>query len=124
MSRSVNADAAVLKITGVDLSPMDLSIVEYAGRELTIDPPLRLTPELDESEQLLTASDRDIGLDVFAPTREGLVEEVLGQLFFLWDTYAQSPDEQMTDSAKELKSILLTRLKESIHATPERHGVP
>jgi hypothetical protein len=117
--KSSHADAGSLEIEALDLSPIELSRVEYAGRKLTIAPPLRVVPVLDESEQLLTALDAQIGLDVFAPTRKELLEEVSEQLVFLWDTYALSSDDDLTESAQKLKSNLLEHLKDTSHAPQE-----
>jgi hypothetical protein len=109
----------VLKIEELDLSPIEMFTVEYAGRKLSIDPPLQVVPALDESEQLLTALVGNIGLDVFAPTREELVDEVSEQIFFLWDTYALSSDEDLTESARKLKFNLLAQLEDITHAPQE-----
>jgi hypothetical protein len=112
----------VLRAEPIDLSPMVFDRIEWRGRQLEIDPPLVLEPTLDEeSGQLYTVIDQDLGIDVFATSREQLVEELAEQLLFAWDAYARGAPENLTSAARRLRDALLSRIRERNLATqPER----
>ena len=106
----------------IDLSPMVFDAIEWRGRQLEIDPPLVLEPTLDEeSGQLYTVIDKNLGIDVFATSREQLAEELAEQLLFAWDAYAREAPEKLTSAARGLRDALLSRIRERDLATqPER----
>ncbi len=112
----------VLRAEPTDLSPMVFDRIEWRGRQLEIDPPLVLEPTLDEeSGQLYTVIDQDLGIDVFATSREQLVEELAEQLLFAWDAYARRAPENLASAARRLRDALLSRIRERNLATqPER----
>lgn len=88
--------------------------VEYRGRALLIEPLLTLTPLLDEeSKQLFVATDESLGLHVYAPTRDQLVDEVAEQLMFLWDTFGCGSSERLTEDARQLRTRLRARINEA-----------
>ena len=99
------------QIEPVDLSPMTFDLVEYGGRSLRLNPPLTVVPTLDESEQLYVISDDELGLHVFAQTREQLAEELAEQLVFSWDAYATEDPSRLTESAQRLRETLRERLR-------------
>jgi len=104
----------VTRIETVDLSAMSFSHVEHNGRVLVLTPPITLYPMLDEeSSQLLVATDQELGIHVYAQTREALVEELAEQLLFLWDTYAQEAPDRLTSDACQLGQVLRQRLREA-----------
>lgn len=87
--------------------------VEWNGRQLTIDPPLTLIPSMDEdSSQLYVLADDDLGIHVFAQTREQLAEELAEQLLFQWDAYACESPDRLTPRARQLHEALLARMRE------------
>ncbi len=89
-----------------------LDSVEWNGRRLAIDPPLAFDPVMnEESGQLYRIIDEDLGIDVFAPTREQLVNELIEQMFFTWDAYAQEVPEKLTFAARRLQEALLKRVR-------------
>ncbi|MCX7111417.1 MAG: hypothetical protein NTX45_15075 [Proteobacteria bacterium] len=89
------------------------SSMESNGRILYFNPPLVFTPYRDEGDgELLMVTDEDLGLHVYAPTRSQLADDLTAELFFLWDEYAQEPDENLTPKAQLLKSKLLERCRE------------
>lgn len=105
----------VFKIESVDLSPIQVSRFTWLEREFLLNPPLVLTPTLDEeTRQLYVLTDRSFGIDVFAETRDHLVQELYEQIVFLWDTYADEAAERLSPDAYsvmlELKK-LITRIK-------------
>lgn len=105
----------VTSIIPVDLSPIAISKFNADGK--TICPkdgqPISLSPRLDEdSRQLFVIEDEEIGLDVFATTRDELVSELTGQLAVLWLEYAKEDDSLLTESAKALKYRLLEKFRE------------
>ena len=78
--------------------------------------PLQLTPEHDETQQLYCLEEQDLGIDVYAYTRDQLDVELKEQIAFLWDDYAQVPGEELTDAAIRLKQNLLAAVREVPHA--------
>jgi hypothetical protein len=100
-----------------DLSPLSFDCVNRQGRVLRIEPPLSLVPFLDEEVgDFLHIEDLEIGLHVFAPSRTLLEEEIVQQLFFLWDEYAQEVPEKLTASAQQLQERLKRRMREETDA--------
>ena len=98
---------------------MVFDAIEWRGRQLEIDPSLVLEPTLDEeSGQLYTVIDQDLGIDVFATSREQLVEELAEQLLFAWDAYARSPGESHLHGQKTSRRTLESNQGEGpCHAT-------
>ncbi len=97
----------VTSIHAVDLSPMTFERLRYDDRSLILTPPLTLTPHLDdESSQLYVMMDEPLGVHVYAQTRDQLVEELAGQLSFLWDAYALEAPERLTEPARRLAEEL------------------
>lgn len=79
--------------------------------------PLELAPTLDEeTRQLYCLEQAGLGIDVYAYTRDQFDLELKEQLAFLWDTYAQASDEELTGAAITLKRNLLQALREITHA--------
>lgn len=108
----------VTRVEPVDLSPMTFDRLEWSGRRLLIDPPLRFDPILDEeSGQLYMLTDPALGIDVFARTREEVADELAEQVLFQWDTYALEPPEKLTAGARRLRESLLDRIREVDLAT-------
>jgi DNA-binding transcriptional regulator YiaG len=102
----------------LDMSEMVFDRVERKGRVLVLEPPLSLTPTLDaESLPLLEAEVPDLGLQACAATREALVDEIVEQLFFLWDEYALEDPKKLSPAAERLRGVLLARMRESRNAS-------
>lgn len=102
-----------------DISPMIFSQVTWAGRKLRIDPPLTLRPAMDEeSGRLHVLEDPELGIHVFARTRDELADELTEQLFFQWDAYAKESPDRLSRGARELREALLRRVREVELAAP------
>jgi hypothetical protein len=102
----------VESIVEVDLSPFYLQTIEHSGRSFAFIKPLELTPDLDETQQLFCLDCADLGIDVYAYTRDQLDLELREQIAFLWDSYALADDGELTEPALQLKKNLLDALKE------------
>lgn len=103
----------VTRVEPVDLSPMTFDRIEWEGRRLRVDPPLTLVPTLDEdSGQYYTLIDAELGLDVFATTREEAADELVEQMLFQWDAYALETPGKLTPGARRLRDALLKRMRE------------
>lgn len=98
-------------VTEVDLSEIELSSFDFGDYRLTMNPPRRIQPLLDEEGQIIRIEDHELGIDVFAFTREELLEELPNHLRFLWETYALS-DQPMTEDATRIKNNLLSHISE------------
>jgi len=102
----------VENIAEIDLSTFYLQTIEYSGRVFAFTKPLVLTPSLDETQQLYCLEHGELGIDVYAYTRDQLDIELREQIAFLWDQYALADEAELTESALLLKKNLLAALKE------------
>lgn len=102
----------VTRIEPVDLSALVFPRIESGGRTLSATPELRLTPHLDESQQLYVVENADLDLSVCAYTREDLADEIAAHLLFAWDEYALANPDTLTSKAQELRKALRARFKE------------
>ena len=106
----------VQDIRELDLSPFYLKEFHFEERTIRFRSPLKLQPELDESQQLICLEYLELGIDVYAFTREELVELLESEIEFLWRMYALADDERLTLKAAELKHNLLNTLEEVVLA--------
>lgn len=87
--------------------------VSYGGLTLRSRTPLILEPVIDDSGQLLCIERDDLGIDVFAPTRNALLTELNEQLIMLWREYALAENDTLDTGARELKQALLATFAET-----------
>jgi len=106
----------VTDIRDLDLSTLVLDTVRHSGLTLKAVPALSFEPTLDESKQLLCIEHGELGIDVYAPTRETLLAELHEQLAMLWREYAQASDDELDAPARLLKQALRARFTEAAHA--------
>lgn len=106
----------VTDIRDLDLSALVLDDFRCQGATLKASPSLLLEPTLDETKQLLCIEHGELGLDVYATTREVLLAELREQLAMLWQEYAKATDEELDVPARQLKQALLKRFSEVTHA--------
>lgn len=125
---TLNRQGHPIRLTGVsrvepiDLSPMTFAQMTWAGRTLAIKPALTLSPTRDEeSGQFYVLDDPDLGIDVFARTRDELLDELAEQLMFQWDTYARESPDRLSRGARRLREALLARMREVEFATPSEN---
>jgi hypothetical protein len=102
-------------IRELDLSPFVLREVEVPGLRIKFRKPLVVEPRLSESQQLICLEHEPLGIDVFAPTRAEVFEELKEQLVMLWREYAEEEDAALSEPARRLKEVLL-REWEAVHA--------
>ena len=102
----------VTDIADLDLSPLVLGTTRFGTRVLEIAPALVLEPIMDDSEQLLCVADKELGVDVFASTRESLLFEIAEQLDMLWQEYALADSDSLDAVALQRKAALQGRLTE------------
>lgn len=100
----------VTNIEPVDMDEISLQELIIADSIYKIDPPLEITPTLDETKQYLVAEDKNLDLHVYGITREVLVEEIQEHIEMLWLEYANERDEILTCSAKKLKKAINSRI--------------
>lgn len=103
----------VTRIEPVDLSPINIREVTGHDKKLRLIMPLLLTPELDEeTKQLLVVEEPQIGLHVFAYTRDELIHEINEQMLMMWDEYVNVSEDDLASDAQELQRKLLLKIKE------------
>jgi len=104
----------IVKIEPVDLSPIIIDAFEYDDYKLVISPALELQPFMDEeSKQLMVVEDESINLDVFAYTRDELLDEVRSCIRFLWEAYVIDDATELSKDASELRSKLIARIAQN-----------
>ncbi len=103
----------VSRIEELDLSPF---VVTDFVAGIPLAEPLRLDPVLSEDQQLIRLQNELLDIDVFAPTRGELLNELRSQLDMLWVEYAQEHDDALSAPAQSLKRRLLALVKPSVHA--------
>jgi len=100
----------------VDLSPFYVAEVQLADYVLRLREPLVLTPELDDSRQLMCVAYPSLGVDVCAFTRDDLDEALVVEFDVLWRNYAKADDGELSPASRELKRGLLARMEEVARA--------
>lgn len=103
----------VSQIEELDLSPF---VVTEFTPEAPLKEPLRLEPFLSDDEQLLRLEHAELDIDVFAPTRGELLNELREQLAMLWMEFAEEADENLSEPAVQLKSRLINLTHRPGHA--------
>ncbi len=98
-------------MTDIDLTPITLATLRIGAKTLAISPPLRLTPNLDDS-QLLNVELEELGIDAHGFTRESLLIELSEQIGMLWQEYALAEDDSLDSVSLRRKQALLARIKE------------
>lgn len=106
----------VTDIRDLDLSALVIDTIRHGTLSLKATSALSLEPTLDDTKQLLCIENSELGIDVYAITRETLLAELHEQLAMLWHEYAQAPSEQLDAPARQLKQALLKRFTEVTHA--------
>jgi hypothetical protein len=104
------------EIRELDLSPFVISEIPGGSWSLTSLHAVNLHPTLGSNEQLLSLQHEPWGLDVFAPTRSELFDELKEQLLMLWMEYAREQDDALSEPALLVKRALLAQFKEVAHA--------
>lgn len=103
----------VSRIEPVDLTPIELSRFEWNGRTLLADHTVEFHPKLDEeTSQLYIVENEELDLNVFADTRQDLINEIVEHIFFVWDAYANEVHEKMTEFARELGVVYKNPFRE------------
>ena len=107
----------VTDIRDLDISLLVVTWVRNTACSLKATKPMTLEVELDDTKQLLIVVHQDLGIDVFAPTREALLAELHDQIAMLWIEYALAPDDELDEPARQMKQSLLAQFTEVQHAS-------
>lgn len=99
-------------IRDLDLSALTIETVQFGGRVLKAKVPIAIEPSTDESKQFLRLERSELGINVFAATREALLAELHDQLRMLWAEYALADDDTLDVIAHQLKLSLLAAFSE------------
>ncbi len=97
----------VEQIRDLDLSPFVVGEVTGGGFRLRPRKSVPLQPSLSETEQLICIAHSEWDLDVFAPTRGELFQELKEQVLMLWIEFARGADEALSAPARRVKEQLL-----------------
>ena len=105
----------VSSIVPVDLSR--ITITMFSAGEVVVrsfaNVDVSITPALDDdTKQMFVAENPALGIEAIATTRDELIAEISEQLSVNWLEYAKADDEDLTDTAKDLKRSLLAHYAE------------
>lgn len=103
---------SVSGIRDLDLSLFTITEIHSLNRTLHAKTPIVFEPLLNDSQQLICIEDQRLNIDVFAETREGLLDELSEQIMVMWIEYALADDELLEISAQHLKVELLDSFEE------------
>lgn len=109
----------VIDIRPVDLEPIPVPVFTVENVAFRPIADRQLQPQLDETSQIFLLEDRDLGIDLAEETRADMEDALRHLLPILWTDYAQAPDAELTEDARELKRRLLAAFTEVPHAAPE-----
>lgn len=103
----------VTRIEAVELDSIVIKEVELSTSILRLKTPLQLIPTMDEdTRQLFVINKPEIGLEVFAYTREELIAEIYDQIAFLWTEYVQCDVAELSEGGLQLRENLLAHIEE------------
>ncbi|HEX3720339.1 MAG TPA: hypothetical protein VH595_20500 [Verrucomicrobiae bacterium] len=106
----------VEQVRDLDMSPFVLGEIPANGFTLKPRRVLQCAPHLSDSQQLICLQNDDWGLDVFAPTRSELFEELKEQLAMLWLEFAREVDDALSPPARQVKRQLQSDWEEVVSA--------
>ena len=92
----------------LDVTPIPIKMVEFDGLRLKAKKEilLKVNVERDGNNSWLCVDDNEIGISVYAKTREELIKDLNVQINVLWHGYALALDDSLSKCAKKLKSAL------------------
>ncbi len=98
----------VESIRDMDLSPFYVKEIKLSDNRVLkyINQQLELTPFLDESKQLICLEKQELGIDVYSYTRDELDSFLKAQIDYLWRTFAEGDENNMTPLAIKLSESL------------------
>jgi hypothetical protein len=110
----------VSNIQEVDMTPIVLDRIPIDSGSLVLRNPLVLTLTESDPTHLLRLEHPPLDIDVFARTRDELLEELNEQVVMLWIEYAKEDDRNLTASSRDLKQKLLVAIEEVPGAPSEK----
>lgn len=87
-------------------------IMEYRDRFFRFKTVIDLPIRRDADDDLFVIRYEDLGIHVFAETRDQLKLELAEQICLLWDTYAGEEDDKLTPKALVLKKRIIEAIEE------------
>ena len=98
-----------------DLSPIIINEFTSKGKKVAAKSKFELYPTLFDSDSEVGdlnyyLLDEELGIRVWAKTRDELINMITEDLDFIWSIYAK--DEELTDESIELKNLLLATFSE------------
>ena len=118
LTRFINFFPSDIKVQDLkDVTPICIKSIDFRGLKLQSKKDILLALELDDSKQLICAEKPEIGLSVYAETRENLIAEINEQIGIMWQEYALCHNSKLTADAIELKTALKSFFKEVARAS-------
>lgn len=96
----------VTHVEGVDIEYLSLQTVKSETRQLRFVRPLQALKTVEDG--LIVIRVPELGVHEYGDTLEDALQAVNDEILFLWDEYAQAPNEALTLDAVRLKERLLS----------------
>ncbi|MBU0609031.1 MAG: hypothetical protein KKI08_14185, partial [Armatimonadetes bacterium] len=94
----------VVEVTPVDESPLELAAIPLAAGALALPSPLSVPATF--SDNLLSFEYEPLGIVAYGQTRDEAEAAFREELVWLWEEYADAPEEDLADDARRLKQQL------------------
>jgi hypothetical protein len=91
--------ADVVEIDSMDMSPLEFSSLHMDGRCLLLTQELEMGIDFDQEAQEFFLEWPELNIVLGSQTREELWEELVEDIFWLWDEYGKSDVQALSDDA-------------------------
>jgi len=105
-------EVSVISAEAVCREPFTISEFSVDGRRFTVTPPMHVVPSLEsDAAPYLSFDDDDFHVHVIGDDSDELRQEIIDNLVFAYDTYANAADDDLAPEAQRLKETLLGRIR-------------
>ena len=105
----------VTNIQDLDMTDFEIEAIKSDSFTLRAKNKIIISPELDDSKQLISLDKEEIGICVFAATREKLLEELNTQIVMLWREYVLASESELSTDAIDLRHALQDAFSQETH---------
>lgn len=102
----------VLEIEGIDVSPLEVSVIHADGHVLILHEELSVPVAFDQENQEFTLDYMDLGIVLGTENREDLLYEFCADFYWVWQEYGSDDVPEMSKNAEKLRSKIRDLVKE------------
>lgn len=104
----------VLEIEEIDMSPIEISEIQFDGNVLVLKDNLILSVDFDQESQEFVLNYSEMGIVIGAESREDLIAEFCDDFYWIWQEYAKDDAATMSQGAQKLSKKIKDMVKEEI----------